>query len=322
MKRSAFALVVATLILAGCVSGQTALPQNAVAHSRAHKTSGSSGDLIYAITAKGIVIVSYPTWSIYARIRSYRTWYYVCSDPNTGNVFAVATDNNEIDEYAHGGTTPIATITPPSGYGGFTACSVDPTTGNLAVVTIYTPKGGQEALLVYPQAQGNPTAYSDKQLPGFNSLAYDNAGNLFIAARDKAGDSRIGELKAGRNQFTVIKLIGNPHTFPPQIQWGGKYLVFLVPNGQGYGTTVNQVKISGRMGTIVRSFLLNHCQDAYFWIYNGALLSFYYPPRVHNDYAIAKWNYPLGGKPESRFYGLTRGRDYTYDLTVSVAPSH
>lgn len=321
--RHALGIGLGLLMLAGCggsrADGLGAFPTSSTtAQHQAHKSSGSSGDLVYAITAKGIVILTYPTLSIVARIRAYRNWYAVCSDPNNGNVLAIS-GTNEIDEYAHGGTTPIAKIILPSGYP--TACSVDPTTGNLAVAAIDTPKELQDALFIYPQAQGNPTMYSDKQLPGLISPAYDDAGNLFVGARNKADGSRIGELKVGRNQFTVIKVTGARDTYLQQIQWDGTYLVFLVPNTRGYGTTVNQVKISGKTGTIVNSFLLNHCQDDYFWIYDGSLLSFYYPAKVNNDYAIAAWPYPGGGKPTSRFYGLTKGRDYTYDLTVSVAPS-
>jgi hypothetical protein len=324
LGRRAFGVGLAGFLFSGCGGAQNMIsgtaPEAVTAQSRAHRASGPSGDLVYAITAKGIVIVSYPTWSIVARIRAYRNWYAVCSDPNNGNVFAI-TGINEIDEYAHGGTTPIAKITLPSGYP--TECSVDPTTGNLAVEATGYQKV-QNAVLVYPQAQGNPTIYSDKQLPGIGSVAYDDAGNLFFAARNKVGGSRIGELKVGRNQFTIIKLAGNPRTYFQQLQWDGTHLVFLVPNGRDYGTTVNQVKISGKTATIVNSFLLSYCQDAYFWIDNdtSSLLSFYYPPKVNDNYAIARWDYPVGGKPTSRFYRLTRGRDYTYDLTVSVAPSH
>jgi hypothetical protein len=323
--RHALGVGLAVALLVACGGSQTGMsgtmPQNPLAQSRAHQASGSSGDLVYAITANGIVVLSYPTWSIVARIRAYRNWYAVCSDPNNGNVFAI-TGNNEIDEYEHGGTTPIATIILPSGYP--TACSVDPTTGNLAVAAIDTPTELQDALFIYPQAQGNPTMYSDKLLPGIISPAYDDAGNLFFSASNKARGLRIGELKVGRNQFTIIKLAGNPEGYLQQIQWDGTHLVFLVPNGRGDGTTVNQVAISGKTATIVNSFSLNYCQDAYFWIdsESSSLLSFYYPPKVNNNYAIARWGYPLGGRPTSRFYRLTKGRDdYTYDLTVSVAPS-
>jgi hypothetical protein len=319
LARKAFGLALFGSILVGCGGVQNgAMPQGLTSQSREHQASGSSGDLVYAITANGIVVLSYPTWSIVTRIRAYRNWYAVCSDPNNGNVFAI-TGSNEIDEYAHGGTTPIAKITLPAGYP--TACSVDPTTGNLAVTAIETPTELRDTLFVYPKAQGSPATYTDKQLPGLISPAYDNAGNLFVGAVNKVDGARIAELKVGRNQFTVIKLIGNPQTYLRQIQWDGTHLVFLVPNGRGFGTTVNQVTISGKNATIVNSFLLNYCQGEYFWIYKGALLSFYYPPKVNNNYAIAAWGYPSGGKPTSRFYRLTKGRqDYTYDLTVSVAP--
>lgn len=317
----ALALGLAGAILASCGaqsgSQNAAIPRGVSAQSRAHKASGSYGDLVYAITSNGIVIVSYPAWSLVAKIAGYRTWYSICSDPNNGNVFAIATDNNEIDEYAHGGTTPIATLTLPSGYP--TTCSVDPTTGNLAVVGIETPKELASSLFVYPQAQGNPTVYFDKQLPSLISPTYDNMGNLFISAKDKPGGSRIAELKVGHDQFTEIKLIGHRDLYLQDIQWDGTYLVYLVPNGRGYGTTVNQLLVSGKTATIANSFLLNNCADEYFWIYNGALLSFYYPPKHDDNFAIAAWPYPMGGKPASKFYA---GKEhYTYDLTVSVGAS-
>ena len=317
--RQVFCIGLAAALLTGCgAQSQTELtPIQATA--RAHQASGSSGDLVYAITSKGIVVLSYPNWSIVARIRGYRNWYGVCADPNNGNVFAI-TGNNEIDEYAHGGTTPIAEIVLPAGDP--TACAVDPTTGNLAVTAIETPTELRDTLFIYPQAQGSPTTYTDKQLPGLISPAYDDVGNLFVSAIDKARGARIAELKVGRSQFTIIKLT-NRNAYLRQIQWDGTHLVFLVPNGRGYGTTVNQLQITGKTATIAHSFLLNYCQDEYFWIdrASSSLLSFYYPPKTNNNYAIAAWEYPFGRKPKSRIYRVTSGHDYIYDLTVSVAPS-
>ena len=318
--RQAFRIGLAAALLAGC-GGQSATeltPMQATA--RAHRASGSSGDLVYAITSKGIVVLSYPNWSIVARIRAYRSWYGVCSDPNNGNVFAIR-GTNEIEEYAHGGTTPIATIVLPSGYP--TACAVDPTTGNLAVTAISTPTELRDSLFIYPQAQGSPVTYTDKQLPGLISPAYDDVGNLFVSAVNKARGARIAELKVGRTQFTVIKITGYPNAYLRQIQWDGAHLVFLVPNGRGYGTTVDQLQIGGKTATIVHSFLLKYCQSEYFWIDNAtsSLLNFYYPPKTNNNYAVARWEYPFGGKPLSKIYRVTSGHDFIYDLTVSVAPS-
>jgi hypothetical protein len=52
-----------------------------------------------------------------------------CSN-RTGDVFVP--NNTEVFEYAHGGTSPIATLSLPGNSGA--ACSIDPSTGNLAVV--------------------------------------------------------------------------------------------------------------------------------------------------------------------------------------------
>ena len=91
--RHAVGAGLAGLLLTACsepLSGtQRALPPDA-SQARAQRASRSSGELVYAITAKGIVVFSYPKWSIVARISGSGIWFSVCSDPNTGNVFAVA----------------------------------------------------------------------------------------------------------------------------------------------------------------------------------------------------------------------------------------
>jgi hypothetical protein len=317
--RSVLCAGLTIIMLAGC-GGQSGtpgtMPQGATMAARAHQASGSSGDLVYVITAKGIVIVSYPSWAIVAKIPGYRVWYSVCSDPNNGSVFAIDGDHNVIDEYAHGGTTAIATLTPPSGYA--QACAVDPTTGNLAVVILEGASSPGE-VLVYPGATGTPTAYVDSKVPALIYPAYDNAGNLFIAAENRAGTARIGELRVGHKQFTIIT--PNENMYAREIQWDGTYLVFQTANGPPLGSTIYQLAISGKTATVVNTVQLTHCNTDYFWIYNGSLLSFYYPPKANNNEAIAVWPYPAGGNPTSKFYGLTKGdKDYIYDLAVSVAP--
>lgn len=58
----------------------------------------------------------------------------VCSDKNS-DVYVTNTLSNEILEYAHGGTTPTATLADPAGTPA--ACSVDESTGSLAVGDYY-----------------------------------------------------------------------------------------------------------------------------------------------------------------------------------------
>ena len=87
-KREALGLVLFGFLLVGCGGTRNgALPQGIGIEGREHQAS--SHDLVYAITSKGIVVLSYPSWSIVARIPGYRNWYGVCSDPKNGNVFAI-----------------------------------------------------------------------------------------------------------------------------------------------------------------------------------------------------------------------------------------
>jgi len=321
LGRAAALMVVAAL--ASACGGQTGIgsgaSQGLPTASRGHRESGSGGDLVYLMTAKGIVILTYPNWSIVATIPGYRTWYFVCADPHNGNVFALAPDKEEIDEYAHGGTTPIATLTVPAGYEDLGGCSIDPTTGNLALLAADSRL--HSAVLVYPPGEGTPTVYSDKKL-GLSALAYDNAGNLFATAEDRNRFARIAELKAGHTEFTTIK--SDVNEYPRHVQWDGRYLVFQTANGRGGGSTVYQLVINGKTATLVKTIHLNNCNDENFWIDGSSLISVYYPPkRANYRQGIATWNYPAGGNPTSQFYSIAKGRDdYTYEMAVSVAPSH
>ena len=72
--------------------------------------------------------------------------------------------------------SPIKTLLDPDGIP--LACSVDPTTGNLAVVNAFS-SNSPGVLLIYRAASGSPTTYSDPHLEFYNA-GYDSKGNLFL----------------------------------------------------------------------------------------------------------------------------------------------
>ena len=79
-------------------------------------------------------------------------------------------------EYKHGGKKRIQTLT-MSRYVAVD-CSVDPTTGNLAV-TWNRSASSENYIAIYKDASGSPTLY------GLNDdfvfyCGYDNKGNLFV----------------------------------------------------------------------------------------------------------------------------------------------
>ena len=108
--------------------------------------------------------------------------WYACSDKN-GNVWVLA--KGPVYEYAHGGKSPIATITPPYNSLAF-FCSVDATTGNLALFLFCESCKYLDYVAVYSNPQSQPTLYNaDISVSG---LGYDDKGNLFASGRTESGD--------------------------------------------------------------------------------------------------------------------------------------
>jgi len=149
----------------------------------------------------------------------------LCVD-KSGDVFVTNFYGADILEYAHGGTTPIATLS-DSGewpYG----CAVDPTTGNLAVTSYYGPPYGEEPgdVAIYQNAQGMPTTYSAPNFFLYDYCGYDNQGNLYIDGNTGGGgwpDFLFAELPAGSQSFTDIALPQRIY-LPNGVQWDGKHV--------------------------------------------------------------------------------------------------
>lgn len=172
-------LPVLAAVLAGCGGAQSAsVPQSAMgSQGRAHQASGSSGDLLYALGARR------GRWTLHAFTfpggqpvsnQGVNASRGLCSDTN-GNIFIPRYEG--VDEYAHGGKHPIATLDDPN-YDAVD-CSVDPATGNLAV-TNESRQTNPGNVVVYEYASGSPTAYTDPQIYYYLSCGYDNRGNLFV----------------------------------------------------------------------------------------------------------------------------------------------
>jgi hypothetical protein len=313
----------AAAILAGCgavqsTSGVVPITGNA---QQIRKRSSSGTDLLYITSVPYLTIISYPAGKVVAKIPGNYSNSVLCSDPDNGNVF-VLNPGEKIDEYAHGGTSPIATLTGPSGYPYLTGCAVDPKTHNLAV-TSFNPGG----VLIWANAQGYPTWHPSKQLPTCDAPVYDDSGNLYLNGRNKHERFRLAELRVGHSDYTVIRYPHGPwdySVYPPnQLQWDGKYLAFEEVPYSGYGNTLYQVKVMGSTSKVVSTaHLLRSNKDRLFWLHAGLLLGFYGGEEKNGRYAVAVWHYPGGGKPLAHFYGVKNGNYGNYpELTLSIAPS-
>jgi hypothetical protein len=215
-------------------------------------------------------------------------------------------DLTVIDEYAHGGKHTIAKIDDP-GYNA-RGCSVDPTTGNLAVTNAQPTTYVSGNVVVYANAKGRPIAYySAPQMYYYGFCGYDGSGNLFLVGSTQQETVLLAELPKGRNKFRTIA-VNRTFSFGT-IQWDGQDLAV-----QGDQNHIYRVQVSGATGSVVQSVPFTHLRGiTQFWIQGNVV-------------AVTSWNgafyrYPQGGKPISFF--STRGHlgVHFYGVTVSVAPS-
>jgi hypothetical protein len=238
-------------------------------------------------------MLNYPQGQVQAQFQTpYGTPLGACADQN-GNVFvSVETGGGgDIFEYAHGGTSPIATLDDYDGTPA--ACFVDPTTGNLAVAN---QDSGRAGLDIYQNAQGGATYYSDPNVYAFYFCTYDDDGNLFV---DGEGGSplrpTLSELPSRGSSFTEIALnkkIGRPGS----LQWMGTYLAM------GGGTkTVYHVKISGSAGDIVGKTPVHASTypSLTYTIDGKTLISTYGSAHRKRSFPdrVAYYEYPKGGAP-------------------------
>ena len=140
-------------------------------------------NLLY-VTDQGtgeVKVFSYPQGKLHGTLTGFNEPAGECAD-RAGDVFIVDGFANEVYEYAHGGKTPIATLSEPGEFP--LGCSVDPSTGNLAVANYCSGASGQctgpGSLAIYLDAKGSPTQYADPKLSHVDFCGYDAQGNLFV----------------------------------------------------------------------------------------------------------------------------------------------
>ena len=157
-------------------------------------------------------------------------------------------------KFAHGGTSPIATAADDYGYP--IGCSVDPTTGNVAVSDFYGPSYSPGGIDVFTGGlSGTQTNYADSNLSQAWPGGYDPNGNLYVEGTNTSLGNTFVELPAGSSKFTL--LTGLTIGFPAAVQWDGSYIAATDQGYQsGFTTAINRVTVSGSTVTTVRTTLL------------------------------------------------------------------
>jgi hypothetical protein len=201
------------------------------------------------------------------------------SKKSHGNWWVVATGSNQVFEFAHGGTAPIATININAGVPA--SCAVDAKTGNLAVTMI-----NNDYVVVYGGGSGSGTTYTAPFQPFFSS--YDSRGNLFV---DGSGQTPLAEFPKGGSAFIPIST-DQTIIFSGGVQWDGQYLAV----GDQETSDVYRFAVSGSSATLVGTTALNGGSAGGFWIQKHRLVT-------SQSGDIDLWKYPAGGSPIKQITG-------------------
>jgi hypothetical protein len=271
--------------------------------------------------AESVFVYTYPKGQLVGTLSGFIGPLGECVDP-AGDLFIAAATNLQrtsgiIYEYAHGGTTPIATLADPNGTFG---CAVDPRSGDLAVT------GGGVA--VYTRASGQPVLYDSLVATYF--CGYDNSGDLYLSTATESGpNDKLDELAEGNNTLKQISLnaaLYGTLPIPPSVQWDGRHIMVSSASQKvevGYDGPISlyRLHISGDSATVVGTTTLSSKKNArrtgQIWIQGKRVLgSDYY----RHSGGVDSWSYPSAGK--SRRIVPYSGEFDPFGIVVSPAVSH
>lgn len=334
VKHCALTVSITAALLAGCggspppIGAPGAMPKTSgIATNAAHGKSwtlphSSTSDLATKASTRGayqntndvllyistvannaVYIVTYPKGKAVATISGVLNPAGMCSDLH-GNIFITSTGPGEIVEFAHGGTTPIATLNDP-GYEPVD-CAIDPVSGNLAVSNFANGTPGNIA--IYQNAAGSPTFYSDPELYYFRSCTYDDSGNLWVVGEDGTAD--FAELPSGSSKFQILTL---PFANPGGIKWDGTYLAI----GSQFNDSgvIKRVSVSGTKVEVVQTVPVLWKKKKHSIALRYFVIS---PKRLVGAFSneVGFWAYPQGGNPQKIFRGYTAAEG----VALSVPP--
>jgi hypothetical protein len=229
----------------------------------------------------------------------------LCTDKK-GDLFVVNNTPNQDDvlEFAHGGTTPIQTLSNPAQAG--VSCSVDPVTGNLAVTNIENISEGAGSISIYTGATGYPMMYTDPDIGAYYYCGYDDKGNLYVDGFSGGvgeGSFQFAELPKGKTTFNSIALKGATINFPGYILYDGKYVDVADQEEErnGYILTSAIYRTTGSGGKVVSEDILQNSDDVTEYLVDGTSLlgsNFY-------GTTVGFWKYPKSKKETNAIVGFS-----------------
>jgi hypothetical protein len=279
-------LGLALALLAGCSGAQGVAP-NAVILAQQSRASTSRinapafrGNLVYLAVYGGVSVYSYPGGKHIRTLTGHKHPVTLCSDTG-GNIWVIDSDSHNhsvLLKYAHGGSEPMASLQLSEHVD---ACSVDPSSGNLAVGT------SNSNVAIWTDAQGSPTLYSTSAFfKETGTISYDGSGNLYM--RSLSGrESGAWLPKDGTTvmQFHITKI--------GYYGWDGRY--FVVGPANGYTDTLTLYELHDGNGKVAGKVSLKNCAPNYERSFSIADSELAASCGIDETNSLNYYKYPQGG---------------------------
>ena len=337
MKHLAFTccgLFAALALLAGCGgSTESALtPFSAQRVSSEQNGSwmsplaGRKSKLLYVSEFNGndVTVYDYPSGTQVGMLTGFSSPAGQCVDAK-GNVYIANSGDGSVDEFAHGGSTPIKTFaTSGDAFG----CSVDKA-NDLAVTDFLGPSYSAGSVTIFPKGRHKGVVYSNPTDCYYIwSAGYDDQGNLVMVAENKASEAvTFCAVLKGSKSLTTLTASGFTIYSPNSTMWDGKYIALGDQQiGGGLQSGVIEATLSGSTLTSHGQVVLGDtCQGDYTHVVQPFIVGRKNTPindrhsRViagANEFCHADlrlWRYPAGGTPFKSFTFQSGGQ------SVSIA---
>lgn len=257
-----------------------------------------NGPLLYISDTyeNALDVYSYPKLTKVGQVTGLTYPDGLCNDKK-GNIWVANNLGQSLTEFAHGGTSPKATLSDPNYFP--VSCSVDPITGNLAVGN----NGAPGDVAVYAHASGSPTGYRVANMFYVLFVGYDNKGNLFVDGTEYSGGFDFAELAKHKRTFKPVTLSGMKVRLgvPGNIRFDGKHVAVGDQYYQQQQTSAIY-QTTGAGGKIVGvTPLLGSVDVSGFTITKGVVIG---PDSGSGLPSVGLWRYPAGGPPTKTLTGF------------------
>lgn len=266
-----------------------------------------------------VYIYKLPALTVVATITGFSQPQGECSG-RSGDVWVTDAGSQTIFELSHRGQLDNA-LNDSRGYP--EGCAWDPSTGSLAVTSLFGIGSSAGNLLVFAKSSYNPKVYGTRGQYYYNFAGYDGNGNLFFDGRDATGNFMLAELPKGASSPHALAVKGGTIYFPGMVQWDAKNGQLIVGDqscGNAYVSCLYRLRIGAKGATIVGHVDLKGyggspiCDIVQGVVYNHEIAG------SDNDFCgytpstTYLWPYPGGGAP-------TRHNNTTDSTPVGAAIS-